>query len=56
MAEFATELYQDKARIRERIADQTMHWWTKQGVITHVHDHFKVKEKLIRCLEDIGAP
>lgn len=53
--DFATEVYLEKEKLRELIADETIHWWKKNGVLSFTVDYYKAKEKLMDCLSDIGA-
>ena len=52
---FATEIYREKEKLRERIAEETLHFWRKNGVLNVSGDYYKAKESLMKCLEDIGA-
>lgn len=51
---FATDLHREKERIREHIADETLHWWRQIGVLSVAVDYYKAKEKLMQYLQDIG--
>ena len=55
-SELSKKVYWEKESLRSMIAEETVHWWMQNGVVTHLHDLTKVKEELMRCLNNLAMP
>ena len=53
--DFAAQLYREKEKIREQIAEETLHWWRQIGALPITAEHYEAKDKLMQYLEDIGV-
>lgn len=53
--DFAIYLNKERDSLRDRIAEETLHWWRKCGVINVNAEHYRAKERLMEYLHEIGV-